>query len=101
MRPTWLITGAASGIGRELAAQLARRGERLVLWDRDAERLAREPGAGCLLARGTGVDRERAQLLELWIARRDRVGHPGRIGSHERAAAAREGTGNLAQVFAQ
>jgi short-subunit dehydrogenase len=38
---TWLITGAASGIGRELAAQLARRGERLVLWDRDAERLER------------------------------------------------------------
>jgi short-subunit dehydrogenase len=38
---TWLITGAASGIGRELAAQLARRGERLVLWDRDGERLER------------------------------------------------------------
>ena len=41
MAKTWLITGAASGIGRELAAQLARRGERLVLWDRDAERLER------------------------------------------------------------
>jgi short-subunit dehydrogenase len=41
VRKTWLITGAASGIGRELAAQLARRGERLVLWDRDAERLER------------------------------------------------------------
>jgi short-subunit dehydrogenase len=38
---TWLITGAAGGLGRELAAQLARRGERLVLWDRDAERLER------------------------------------------------------------
>jgi short-subunit dehydrogenase len=37
----WLITGAASGIGRELASQLARQGERLVLWDRDAERLER------------------------------------------------------------
>ena len=41
MQKTWLITGAASGLGRELAAQLARRGERLVLWDRDAERLER------------------------------------------------------------
>lgn len=41
MRGSWLITGAASGIGRELASQLARRGERLVLWDRDAERLER------------------------------------------------------------
>ena len=38
---TWLITGAASGLGRELATQLARRGERLILWDRDAVRLER------------------------------------------------------------
>lgn len=41
MRRTWLITGAASGVGREVASKLARRGERLVLWDRDAERLER------------------------------------------------------------
>jgi short-subunit dehydrogenase len=41
VKQTWLITGAASGIGRELANQLARRGERLVLWDRDAENLER------------------------------------------------------------
>jgi short-subunit dehydrogenase len=41
VKQTWLITGAASGIGRELANQLARRGERLVLWDRDAENLDR------------------------------------------------------------
>ncbi|MET0341794.1 MAG: SDR family NAD(P)-dependent oxidoreductase [Polyangiales bacterium] len=41
MRALTLITGAASGLGRELAAQLARRGERLVLWDRDRERLER------------------------------------------------------------
>jgi 3-dehydrosphinganine reductase len=41
VRPLWLITGAASGLGRELAAQLARRGERMVLWDRDRERLER------------------------------------------------------------
>lgn len=41
LKHTWLITGAASGIGRELANQLARRGERLVLWDRDAENLER------------------------------------------------------------
>lgn len=41
LKQTWLITGAASGIGRELANQLARRGEHLVLWDRDAENLER------------------------------------------------------------
>lgn len=41
MQRTWLITGAASGMGRELASQLARRGDRLVLWDRDEERLTR------------------------------------------------------------
>ena len=38
---TWLITGAASGLGRELSTQLARRGDKLILWDRDAERLER------------------------------------------------------------
>jgi 3-dehydrosphinganine reductase len=38
---TWLLTGAASGLGRELATQLARRGAELVLWDRDEEGLAR------------------------------------------------------------
>jgi short-subunit dehydrogenase len=41
IKHTWLITGAASGIGRELANQLARRGERLVLWDRDTDNLER------------------------------------------------------------
>lgn len=35
----WLITGAASGFGRELARQLDRRGEALALLDRNAEGL--------------------------------------------------------------
>jgi len=33
---TWVITGAASGFGREFARRLAERGEPLALWDRDA-----------------------------------------------------------------
>lgn len=32
----WVVTGAASGFGRELARQLSERGESLALWDRDA-----------------------------------------------------------------
>ena len=35
----WVVTGAASGFGRELARQLAARGESLALWDRDASGL--------------------------------------------------------------
>lgn len=41
-----LVTGAASGIGRDIALALAREGARLVLFDRDAEGLA-AAGAHC------------------------------------------------------
>ena len=40
-RGTAIVTGAASGIGEQLAHSLARRGSALVLVDRDAERLDR------------------------------------------------------------
>ncbi|MCC6872723.1 MAG: SDR family NAD(P)-dependent oxidoreductase [Sandaracinaceae bacterium] len=44
----WIVTGAASGIGRELARRLHARGETLALWDRDEAGLVaigRELGA--------------------------------------------------------
>src|SRR5947199_9195185 len=51
---TALITGGASGLGRLLGAELARRGSRVILWDIDEDRLRstteeiREmPGARC------------------------------------------------------
>jgi 3-dehydrosphinganine reductase len=37
----WVITGGASGFGREFARRLAERGERLVLWDLDRAALDR------------------------------------------------------------
>lgn len=42
---TAAVTGAASGIGEQLAVQLAARGSNLVLLDRDAERLGSVAGA--------------------------------------------------------
>ncbi len=36
----WVITGAASGFGREFARRLAKQGHSLALWDRDREGLA-------------------------------------------------------------
>jgi len=69
-----LITGAASGIGRVLATQLANAGARLVLWDIDAEGLnqaqAELAGAGyeadvytCDLSRREDIAAVAAQTL--------------------------------------
>ena len=37
---TILITGGASGIGRQVALRMARQGGRIVLWDLDQDRMA-------------------------------------------------------------
>ena len=69
MQPAWLVTGAASGIGRELSLKLAARGERLVLWDRDASGLAQTRancGAQCVHTEALDVvEAEAAQQAAL------------------------------------
>jgi 3-hydroxybutyrate dehydrogenase len=54
-----LVTGAASGIGREIAEQLARQGARVTLADKDgpgAARAAEDLARGGLAARGVACD---------------------------------------------
>jgi 3-hydroxybutyrate dehydrogenase len=54
-----LVTGGASGIGREIAEQLAREGAKVTLADKDgpaAVRAAEELGKAGLAARGVGCD---------------------------------------------
>ncbi len=56
-RGAWLVTGAASGFGREFVRQLVARGERVVLWDRDINGLdATCAVAGCPQAHREVVD---------------------------------------------
>ena len=50
----YLITGAASGLGRQLAADLAARGRRLALFDRNSEQLE-ESVALCAQAGGEAI----------------------------------------------
>lgn len=72
-----LITGASSGLGRELAVQLAREGCRLALAARrreklaETERLVREAGAECLclvedVSQPEQVRRDYAAIKALW-----------------------------------
>jgi all-trans-retinol dehydrogenase (NAD+) len=60
-RSTVLITGAASGLGRLMALDAARRGARLVLWDRDGAGLAALNNA---LPGGTRVHLQTVDLSE-------------------------------------
>jgi short-subunit dehydrogenase len=70
---TAVVTGAASGIGAAVATELARRGARLVLVDRDADRLAGVAGA-------TGAETHVVDLADpaavVALGERVRVDHP-------------------------
>lgn len=66
-----LVTGAAGGIGREIAEQLAREGARVVLADLDpagAERAAAALAAQGLAAQGIGCDVTREADVERAVA---------------------------------
>jgi short-subunit dehydrogenase len=70
---TAVVTGAASGIGAAVATELARRGARLVLVDRDADRLA-------LVAEATKGETHVADLADgaavVSLGERIRADHP-------------------------
>ncbi len=68
-----VVTGAASGIGAALAAELGRRGARLVLLDRDADRLAKV--AAPLAAETVVVDLADAAAV-VAAGERIRAAHP-------------------------
>ena len=61
---TAVVTGAASGMGEQLARQLAARGSALVLVDRDAERLAAVVAAISTAHPGLAVDSHVVDLAE-------------------------------------
>jgi short-subunit dehydrogenase len=78
---TAVVTGAASGIGEQLAAQLADRGSALVLLDRDAERLPAVADAIRARHPGLAVDTMVVDLADDGEAQRAgadlAVNHPG------------------------
>jgi short-subunit dehydrogenase len=61
---TAVVTGAASGMGEQLATQLADRGTTLVLLDRDADRLDRVAAAIRTAHPGLGVDTHVVDLAQ-------------------------------------
>lgn len=62
---SWVITGAGSGFGRELAIQLAERGESLSLWDRNLEGLEQ--------TRALIGERARCHLIEVDVSSAEAV----------------------------
>lgn len=78
---TWLVTGAASGLGREFVRQLVARGERVTLWDRDVNGM----DATCAIA---ACPRAHREVLDV----RDSE------AVHEAAARTRAAVGRIAHV---
>jgi 3-dehydrosphinganine reductase len=79
---TWLVTGAASGLGREFVRQLVARGERVALWDRDINGM----DATCAVAASPRAHREVVDVRDVDAVR-------------EAAARTRATVGRIAHVI--
>ena len=98
-----LITGASSGIGRALAVECARRGDRLFLCGRDASRLD-EAVAECRTlgeaADGSAVDVADADAVRDWIRASDDAAPLDRVFSNAGVATGEESEANVRRTFA-
>jgi NAD(P)-dependent dehydrogenase (short-subunit alcohol dehydrogenase family) len=79
---TWLVTGAASGLGREFVRQLHARGERVALWDSDVNGM----DATCAMAACPSAHREVVDVRDAEAV-------------HEAAARTRSTVGRIAHVI--
>lgn len=97
------ITGASSGIGRALAVECAKRGDRLFLCGRDAERVA-DVAAECralgAAADGEVVDVADADAVRRWLDASDAAAPLERVFSNAGVATGEENEENVRRTFA-
>lgn len=97
-----LVTGAGSGIGRALAIECARRGDRLFLCSRNPQRLE-ETAAACRAlgakAEGTSLDVTDRMAVERWMAAADAAAPLDRVFSNAGVSTGAETDENVRATF--